>query len=435
MINTTNILKKISVKLTYSFAKAKYSLFDEKKQLIKDKEQLIKDKEQLTQEKKALSEHAADSQYDTRMAHRPYSNLCCKQGFSKGTKYENTNLIARLLHAYSTVQTAGSESSIWLDIYNNHHENIHEIFISQNISQANEILSNPRLNNLFYGFDDICQSMNDGHYASNNTVALTTQDNLIRLLEAIGEIPTINPEYFYYLPDYSDKRKEFESLTTDEALELLDNALGKSFNFPDIYPEAVGAVSSRGIISYRAITSIYLICRVKEIIDEYFHGYKEVRICEIGGGLGRSAYYAKLFGMNNYSLVDIPMTAISQGYYLTRCLGEESVVLPGEQRTDKNQVKIMHPDEFFRLDEEYDLIINMDSITEFGTKTATDYIQEIGDKCKIFFSVNHEANVPRVFDLVRQIRTDDSHPIYLKRTPSWIRNGYIEEVIKFLKFK
>ncbi len=56
----------------------------------------------------------------------------------------------------------------------------------------------------------------------------------------------------------------------------------------------------------------------------------DVRVLEIGAGLGRTAYYAWRAGIRHYTIVDVPLTAVAQADFLGRTLGPEALTLAGE---------------------------------------------------------------------------------------------------------
>ena len=203
--------------------------------------------------------------------------------------------------------------------------------------------------------------------------------------------------------------------------------MGKAISFPDIYPGAVGANSFRGIVTYRAIHALYLAFRLRQIVEDSPLPAKSCSICEIGAGLGRSALYANQLGLKDYTIVDVPMTAISQGYYLMRCLGEDAVALPGEARRSREQIRIMHPEDFFSSHERFDLIANVDSLSELGHDLAARYLKKIAMTAPNFLSINHEANSIRVIDLLKEL----DRPYKISRYPYWMRQGYVEELVKF----
>ena len=68
----------------------------------------------------------------------------------------------------------------------------------------------------------------------------------------------------------------------------LDTAFGFAIHFPNPYPDEVGLKTSRGVASYRAVQGLYQAYRVAELVRDR----PAARVVEIGGGLGRTAFYA-----------------------------------------------------------------------------------------------------------------------------------------------
>lgn len=353
--------------------------------------------------------------------HRPYKTLNVVPGITTGARADDKRVVERLLKAYAIASSDQyGKDSMWREIYSAHHKDHHKVFISGDMVQSSRILANPATNDLFYGYDELCVSFVERSQAAPQELATLCQDNLIRLAEAIGALPLVAAE-FRSLRKHND-------LPTNDILTALEMALGTKIFFPNIYYGAVGLVSCRGIITYRAIQALYLAFRVHQIVRRTGTDHKPgISICEIGAGLGRSALHANQLGLRNYTLVDVPMTLISQGYYLMRCLGDQAVVLPGEVRTSYEQIRLMYPEEFFSSEEQFDVVANVDSLTELGFDLASEYLRKISSITGKFLSINHENNPIRVFDLLKEIEKPHS----ITRHPYWMRHGYVEEFVEF----
>jgi putative sugar O-methyltransferase len=143
-------------------------------------------------------------------------------------------------------------------------------------------------------------------------------------------------------------------------------------------------------------------------------------VLEIGAGLGRTAYFAQQFGLRDYTIIDLPMTNVAQGYFLGRTLGQETVSLYLE---DRPGVRILPPSAFLEATDRYDLVVNVDSLTEMAPDTARAYCRAIKARAGTFLSINHEHNRFTVGDLCAELgMVADS------RTPYWLRRGYVDEV-------
>ncbi|OWK18514.1 hypothetical protein AJ88_06140 [Mesorhizobium amorphae CCBAU 01583] len=69
--------------------------------------------------------------------------------------------------------------------------------------------------------------------------------------------------------------------------------MGGELSFPNPFPNEFGIVSKRGVASYRAINSLYQAILLKR----YAAGMPSPSVLDIGGGLGRTAYYARKFAL------------------------------------------------------------------------------------------------------------------------------------------
>ena len=243
-------------------------------------------------------------------------------------------------------------------------------------------------------------------------------DHLIRVAEAIGALRCENPEAPGSTPMYGIK-------PTDDLLAAIENAMGCEIRFPNPYPDETGVKTSRGVASYRAIHAIYQAWRIRELL----RGIPKPRVLELGAGLGRTAYYARQLGIVDYTIIDLPFTALSQGYFLMRTLGADQVLLQGENERDAStKVKIFNPSSFLEGSEKYDLVVNTDSLTEIGRSTAERYWNRIQTSAPLFLSINHESNPFTVKEL---IDGDDSRIANTHRHLHAIRRGYVEELVYF----
>jgi hypothetical protein len=112
---------------------------------------------------------------------------------------------------------------------------------------------------------------------------------------------------------------------------------------------------------------------------------------------------------------------------LGRTLGEENICLDGEQFADaQNRAKIVLPETFLAESKTYDLVLNVDSLTEMDFSVAQAYWDKIKISTNTFLSINHEANKFRVRDLL----FEDLHSLVVHRGLYWMREGYAEELIR-----
>jgi hypothetical protein len=204
----------------------------------------------------------------------------------------------------------------------------------------------------------------------------------------------------------------------DDLLDLIDQGLGVRMAFPNPFPGEIGLATSRGVISYRAVQALYQAWRVFTFVN----GDLEARIVEIGAGLGRTAFYARQFGLRHYTIVDLPMSSVAQAYFLGRTLGDDAICLFGEVRPG---ISILLPSAFLDAKGTYDAVLNVDSLTELDPKTAKAYCAAIRDRAGVLLSINHEANPFTVRGMCEVVGM-----IGASRMPYWMRAGYVEEIFR-----
>ena len=217
-----------------------------------------------------------------------------------------------------------------------------------------------------------------------------------------------------------NKKPNIETL-----IDKIEERLLIKLNFKNVFPGEEGIKTSRGILSNREIQAIYQAYKIKIICKK--NNYKN--ILEIGGGLGRTAYYCREFGIKNYTLVDLLIPRICQINYLARVVGESEVLSEkkiSNLRGVEDKIKIVSPNYLFKDDNNFDLVFNSDSITEIDMLTQKKYVNFIKKNTKYFYSINHESNKNKVIDLFDNFKIDE-----IERNLYWLRKGYLEEHFKF----
>jgi hypothetical protein len=258
---------------------------------------------------------------------------------------------------------------------------------------------------LFYGFDNLTRTVLSNPTTEERVHGIGMYQDLLQLSEALGARRLWNPEATHReaLPD------------VDTLLCSIDRVVGFRVDFPNPFPDEVGLATSRGIASYRAVQALYQALRLLSAARDN----TDARVAEIGAGLGRTALYARRFGMRNYTIVDLPMSAVAQAYFLGRALGPDEICLYGE---DRPGIRILPPGAFLNASDRYDVVMNVDSLTEMAHATACAYCEAIKARAALFVSINHELNPFTARDVCGETGMK-----MLKRTPYWLRRGYVDE--------
>lgn len=339
----------------------------------------------------------------------------------KGTPGLPDAQMERLLAAYrrSAPDQYYGADSMWTEFFAKRHQPLHKVFFGGSVAEARDILHNPIASDLFYGFDCLnpigaASTAPAAGQAGLNGYAWNCYERLRAACEAMGIVRLENPES----PSWN-----MEQPPADELIDKLNAAFNATIDFPTPYPRELGLKTRRGIASYRAIHALYTALQARMLLK----GRENPAVLEIGAGVGRTAYFANRLGITDYTIVDLPFTAISQGYYLMQTLGGEKVSLSGEAQPDST-VKVLTPDEFLGTTKHYDLIINIDSFTEIDSDVADGYWKKMEQCADRFWSVNHEVNPRTVRDYIN--KSPRAKAIF--RYPAWLRRGYVEELVEFL---
>jgi hypothetical protein len=332
------------------------------------------------------------------------------------TQADDVRIIQRVVAAYQAASNLELDlgDSLWKIFSNQYFTEIDEVFRGGDLGAAANILRNPGTSNLSHGFD---HSFADTLKEDSVRVyhATTSLDGLARFAEAIGAIALDNPESYYC--------RDLVVLDAETLLRQIGQVTRWEFSVPNPFPNEHGVATSRGVVSQRVPQALYQAWRIKKLVA----GLEHPRILEIGAGLGRTAYYAHELGLTDYTIIDLPTTSISQGYFLGRTVGEEHVMLYGESFPDpSHRIKIFPPEAFLNGSDNYDLVLNADSLTEMDPSVARTYWAKITTSTVFFLSINHEVNSFRVIDLLNE---NPSHKT-VDRNIYWMRRGYVEELIR-----
>jgi hypothetical protein len=351
------------------------------------------------------------------LLHRRPDGLRSRMGVTGGESADDRELVERIVTAYRRAASSfeWDSSSMWAGFFEHHHTRIHQALMAGDIDAVTRALRDPGSSNMFYGFDSLGPVSDPAKDPYAPYTSLLTLDRLIRFAEALGAIPLDFPEgYLQHAP---------QTLTADEVIESIEAALGLELSFPAPFPGERGFSSRRGVVAVRALDALYQAWRVSRLVGSRSH---PARVVEIGGGLGRTALYARTFGLVDYTLVDLPITAVSSAYFLGRTLGPDSIVCFGEEVDDADRrIRLLPPEAFFATNAEYDLVLNVDSLPEVGRETARRYLAEIAARACLFLSINHEAGEFTVRDLLDEAGLTER----TQRFPSWMRPGYVEELL------
>ena len=311
-------------------------------------------------------------------------------------------MIRRIIAAYhrAIAVEPPSPGSMWGTGLQDIKSDVHSALMGGDPVECQRMLDHPEQNNLLYGFEAIAASL-PATPPNAAGACVRAQATLNRLCEAVGAIRLHNPEA-------EPVRRD---VPADDALSALA-CVGLSPIFPNPYAGEMGLPTSKGLASETALRAVYNAWRLKR--------FSPVRVAEIGAGLGRTAFYAWNMGMRRYSIFDIPLTLAAQAWWLSRVLGPDAICLFGENQPNLQCIRLLPPVAFLSRPDHYDVVMNVDSWPEMAPETAKAYVQAAEKRARVVWSVNHEFNPVRVWDLWTEQQAID-------RRPYALRTGYSDE--------
>ena len=261
--------------------------------------------------------------------------------------------------------------------------------------------------------------------------ALLIKDKLVSFAEAVGAIRCECPEQGPW--------GQHLHADNDVLLRALEECVGISLAPPDIDGGLFKIPAGTGLLHDRDLHSQFAAWSMREIAGP------NARICEIGGGVGRAAYWAQRFGLGQYTIFDLPHINVLQGYYLLKSLPMDQVRLFGET-LDNTRVTVWP---YFAKDRitpgTVDMVFNQDSLPEIHRDAALDYIAWIRQiSPRWFYSINQEANEAYTQDFWQPAGESDPrqnivHALVkaygfrrVMRAPYWLRKGYASELYQIL---
>jgi hypothetical protein len=342
------------------------------------------------------------------------------------------NLCERLLEAYRrSIRDASKADTgpLWSSVIDRHYEKLVSSLESEKPDVLALILSSLFREDFVFGLasgdliNKFCASK-----LGSKLWALKYYDNVIALAEYLGVVRTESPEQG--MIGYSLKGN------LNDIVAKIEGAIGMSIGFPDV-GGPYGVLANNSLITMEHPEHVYVVSRIHQAVCNHFpvaQGRK-FEIVEIGGGFGGLAYWMvkyKGISVASYTIVDLPIVNVLQGYFLSKALGEENVRFYGESNSKKTLISVSPTFAISSMHEkDVDILINQNSMPEMTQKSVGIYIQFAKTNLKgIFFSYNHEAYapvsgtpqvlVPDIVSLIGGLKR-------VSRNISWLRNGYVEE--------
>jgi hypothetical protein len=313
----------------------------------------------------------------------------------------STEFVTRVRRAYrqglSSFGHAGPP--LWFPFWNQFAE-IHTALMA-NDDRAERILRDPGQSYLYYGMDGLFRGeVNASPQEAEGAGGTGDLDKLANALD--------------------DGCRALDLTDREQLLSLIDRSLSIRVEFPNPFPGERGVLTSRGRAGYRAVQAIYQAWRLRQLTMVYGQ-----RVLEIGAGMGRTVYYAHKLGLFDYTIVDLPSTLVGSANFLAATIGENAIWLMGDPIDHQpRRIRLLTPPVFYLNSDSFDVVINVDSMTEMRREDAERYLFEVIRRSKSFLSINHEQNSFSVSELPSTV----CPLIFPSRKDYPMRKGYFEEL-------
>jgi len=334
-------------------------------------------------------------------------------------------LCQRLIDAYSLAQSAAPPASgMWG----------HQLFqerqraLLEALDRRDPVLLANRLASMFRS--DFVLGMAQGSLGLTNQTRLSrrfrcvhTLGGLVSLAESLGSAHTENPEQAGVGIGFTEG---VEKVVVDT-----EAALGASLDFPDV-GAAYGLEIAGRLITFDSPDQMYGATRLRDAIQEHLADRAgRLSVVEIGGGYGAMAYWLLQLVDVRYTIVDLPVVNVLQGYFLAQALDAGEVSFYGEPT---GRVVVLPTHALDRIEVPFDVLANKDSMPEIPEPALCAYLDWARGSCNgIFYSYNQEAAAS--FDGTPQNVVHETLDRVggferIRRDPSWLRAGYVEEIYR-----
>ena len=224
----------------------------------------------------------------------------------------------------------------------------------------------------------------------------------------------------------------------EDLVKKIEDAIGISIGFPEI-AAAYGIKIGETLITFESPEHIYAALRAYESMDQHLSPERAARphVVELGAGFGGLGYWLMKIRptIESYTIIDLPIINVLQGYFLSKVFGASNVSLFGEvdiAGAPAKGIRVLPTHALDILpDESVDMLVNQNSMPEIPEHVVDKYLGLAKHKVAgIFFSYNQEAyspadNIPQV--LVPEAVARVGGFKRLNRNYSWLRRGYVEE--------
>jgi hypothetical protein len=345
---------------------------------------------------------------------------------------EEAAIVARLLAAFErTIQddphASTRKADMWTEIEKVLHGDLLALLRARDLVGLAAYLREAHAKGITWGITQgpqMTELLRTGAPHRRN-IATEYADNLVSLAEFLNVLDVESPHQ-------RGQWAENIHADPDELAAKIAAKVGFAIETPPVIGSYFGLKTRGGIVTGRDLCSLYAASRIRDIAADL--GIASPKVCEIGGGMGGVAYYGARMGFD-FTIIDLPLVSMLQGYFLLRALPQLGVQLYGEPDNASAKVRLMPTYCFHSQDRRYDILFNQDSIPEMNAEYSLAYLKRARDNVTgAFYSINQEARAPQT-DAAPQTTVPDVAQQAggwrrSVRYRHWLRAGYVDEVYR-----
>jgi hypothetical protein len=332
-------------------------------------------------------------------------------------------LCARLIDAFRAAEAdAPAPSGMWShDIFSERHRKLREALDRADPRLLAELLSSMFRSDFVIGMALGSLGLAAQSRISRRFSTLYILSKLAALSECLGAARTESPEQGKVAIAFQDG---IEQLVKDA-----ETALGAPLDFPNV-GAAYGVVVAGRLLTSDSPDQMYAAVRLLGAVRAHLPSAEmPFSVVEIGGGYGGMAYWLSLIATPKYTIIDLPIVNVLQGYFLGQALGPSEISCYGEE---PSQISLLPTHALAAVEAPFTVLANKDSMPEIPEPIVLEYLDWAATRCTgLFYSYNQEAAAP--FDDTPQTVVRDAVRAVgglslIRRDHSWLRKGYVEEI-------
>ena len=344
-------------------------------------------------------------------------------------------IISRIKKSYSISMSSKEGQSIsgmWEYDLNQYYHEIHDSILNKD--NTLKLFNNMFRSKFIFGLASGDLVKHSNSFLGKKIWNIKYIDSIISLSSYLGCSRYESPQQ----GDYA----QYSKLDIENIVTSIENKIKSDISFPNI-GSPYGITIKKTLLTHEDLEHLYAALRIKEHLTRMglLKGTNKFNFLEIGGGYGGLCRWLNIIlekNINTYTLVDLPLISQIQAFFLSSFFKNNNIVLANEKNNLNSKIILKTNTEFMGDDENnYNIVINQNSMPEMTNEIVEEYLNKISNNnLKYFFSFNHEAISTHFNQMqvsVREICEKNPKLNLISRNPSFMRNGYLEEIFSLKK--